>query len=562
MKKLHICEQCDLVFDKKSQLTEHNKVVHPPTDLYVHKCDACSKTFGKVSHLNAHKRTVHEKVRPYECETCHKRFGQKGTLKVHIRTVHEKVRPFSCEVCAKSFGTLQYRDTHVRVVHHKDRPHVCEVCTKGFGTISALSKHVRSVHHKDRPYPCDKCVKAFAKKIGLVRHLRKDHDEEDADIDKVTVPRTRTNPVRPDPLAPLNRTRPEEDRCPDDSTSPLPFFPDLEQHPIYTDGVQVAGGSPVQLPPMSPESGGEGLTGRAAPASAMEPSPKRRRTSVSVPHVTAALIERAKHNKRQAGGASMLSIAELDGSIVPVATSPTRRARRGEGSSATVKNEGESAMYADVKPAKKERMTLHRAHLEITLLEQEIDKQIELFAPVTKQKRNGKLVSTRLTQTTFSMRASGGWQSIRNLMARKRRIRGAILLANATTKVSVCGEEYTIAEAIEQKTVMAKEREIVAETRKKVEKERQSVNDFQEQNKWRIAKLVEAAHGARGKDDPLPKEEYDAVAEPYLRENDVGMFDPLRCECLVAELEKNVDAFLATVDECISAANLTGMIEL
>lgn len=86
-KKLHICEQCDMIFDKKSQLTEHNRVEHPPTDLYVHKCEACSKTFGKVSHLNAHKRTVHQKVRPHECETCGKCFGQKGTLKVHIRTV-------------------------------------------------------------------------------------------------------------------------------------------------------------------------------------------------------------------------------------------------------------------------------------------------------------------------------------------------------------------------------------------------------------------------------------------------------------------------------------------
>lgn len=460
----------------------------------------------------------------------------------------------------------------------RDRPHVCETCSKCFGTISALSKHVRSVHHKDRPYTCETCFKAFAKKIGLVRHLRKEHNVEDADISMVTVPRTRTNPVRSNPLSPLRRPRPEQPqqtRTPNDTTSPMPFFPDLEQHPIYTDGAALPGALPVRLPPMvSPATGSAVPNGRAAPVSAAAPSPKRRRTSVSAPRAAAALVERAKLNGGNAAranangvvanGANILNIAELDDSIAPTSTSPFR-ARVGTGltppferSREPVKND--DALFADVKPATAEQMTLDRAYLELKLLDQEIVNRTEQFAPVTKQKRNGKLVSTRLTQTTFNMRASAGWQSLRNLMARKRRIKSAMLVANATAKVTVCGEEYTMAEAVEMKGMMAKEKEIVAETRKKIEMEKQSIDDMHEQNNWRLAKLLEATYGA--KEDPLSAEDYEAVAGPYKKDNDVELFDPLNCEGLLKELEEKADAFLASVDACIAAANLTTIIQL
>lgn len=99
---------------------------------------------------------------------------------------------------------------------------------------------------------------------------------------------------------------------------------------------------------------------------------------------------------------------------------------------------------------KNETMTIHEALAELKILDSRItDKMNDTNFAFCNKHSNTKVNGQPIEDVIISMNAD--YQSITDLIARRRAIRNAVSLSNASTKVTIAGTEYTVAEAIEMK---------------------------------------------------------------------------------------------------------------
>jgi len=208
-----------------------------------------------------------------------------------------------------------------------------------------------------------------------------------------------------------------------------------------------------------------------------------------------------------------------------------------------------------------ESMTLAKALVELKLLDKRIAKRTDELNPVA-VKQNNKLLHTKLTQNEFERDAKACWQSLRDLIQRRRRIKCALVIANATTNVSVAGKTYTLAEAIERKQMMEVEKTIISSTREKLAMKKDILEDIERRNEDKLMRLLESMYGGAGKVRQLSAADQEAVSAPFKKNNDVALVDPLDCENMLRSLEDETDSFLAEVDVCMSIANATTHITL
>ena len=123
--KLYQCEVCEAQFKRNSHLTRHKKLKHSD-DPKSFNCtiDSCVQKFATKQHLDRHIKTIHfgEKIK---CEECDIIFNKKSLLAKHLSTVHNKSKPFLCNFqdCAQGFFREVDLLKHQKVTHeeHKDQ---------------------------------------------------------------------------------------------------------------------------------------------------------------------------------------------------------------------------------------------------------------------------------------------------------------------------------------------------------------------------------------------------------------------------------------------------------
>ena len=97
-----------------------------------------------------------------------------------------------------------------------------------------------------------------------------------------------------------------------------------------------------------------------------------------------------------------------------------------------------------------EKMTIHKALCELKTLDSRIQDAIRrsTFCFANKHS-NQKIHGIPIEDVKKECKAA--YQSISDLISRRNAIKCAVVLSNATTKVTIGGKEYTVAEAIEMK---------------------------------------------------------------------------------------------------------------
>ncbi len=206
-----------------------------------------------------------------------------------------------------------------------------------------------------------------------------------------------------------------------------------------------------------------------------------------------------------------------------------------------------------------EKLTLTKALAELKLLGKRIDSKMKRLHPVA-MKKGPMFQSYVKSQAEFERDTHAEWQSLFALMERRKKIKTALVVANATNVVDVDGERMTIADAIEKKSALDTERELVLQMRRKLVQMQDKVDAHNDSVAEKLSKLLEAAYAK--KDSQLAKDDYDRIAKPFNEANQAKLVDPLNLKKQLDAMEEAYERFLSEVDVCLSVANATTFIEL
>jgi KRAB domain-containing zinc finger protein len=162
----HKCETCNKRFLHLCHLNIHNRM-HSKKKRFA--CDQCQMSFSTKGNLSRHKRTTHSGEKPYQCDICKKTFGQSNDLTKHKRT-HTGEKPYQCDLCPKKFAQSNDLTKHKRI-HSGEKPYSCDLCQKKFSQLSNLTNHKR-LHSGEKPYECGSCHKKFSDPSNLISHKK------------------------------------------------------------------------------------------------------------------------------------------------------------------------------------------------------------------------------------------------------------------------------------------------------------------------------------------------------------------------------------------------------
>lgn len=205
-----------------------------------------------------------------------------------------------------------------------------------------------------------------------------------------------------------------------------------------------------------------------------------------------------------------------------------------------------------------EKMTIHRALSELKLIDAKIEKAIASINP-TGMHQKDKLINGQAKPEDFAKDAQSNYDSALDLMKRKTAIKSAIVQSNGVAVVTAGGQVMTVADAINAKAMLKFKKKLVDTLSGRHRSVLAGLNNNNSLVQQNCQKLLEAALGKdavkAGKDD------VESISKPYLSANEFHLFDPLKVEERIKELEKEIGDFEADVDAVLSESNAVTFIE-
>lgn len=203
------------------------------------------------------------------------------------------------------------------------------------------------------------------------------------------------------------------------------------------------------------------------------------------------------------------------------------------------------------------QISVTRGLAEVKSLNDRIEKATRsgVFTTVTV---GGKTTNGQDLQTATNLLRSN-LQTVKDLIARRTKVKTAIIRSNSVTEVTINDVVMTVAEAIERKGSIDKERQLQAVLQQQLNQVRSVVERNNVSMQGRIDTMIQAAVG---KERKATEEELEAISKPYTASNITAPLDPSGLESVIAELEAGITGFLFEVDFALSEANAKTQIEV
>lgn len=206
-------------------------------------------------------------------------------------------------------------------------------------------------------------------------------------------------------------------------------------------------------------------------------------------------------------------------------------------------------------------ITVTDALAELTLLEKRIES-----ARTTLDKNTlitvvgvGKVPIGFQSREEYTAQARAALQRVNDLIARRRTIKRAIVRSNASTLVTVAGEEMTVAEAIEMKNFIKYYELVLATIQSAYLKARKDYETSQERIKERLDKL---ALEVLGRTETINPDQYQSLADSFLAREGIELLDPVNLPREIERRQTFIEDFNSSVDRVLSISNARTMIEI
>lgn len=199
-------------------------------------------------------------------------------------------------------------------------------------------------------------------------------------------------------------------------------------------------------------------------------------------------------------------------------------------------------------------ISVTQALAELKLLRKRIDSCLS-DATFTAMKTKRSL----LDADRFATQARASYQSYMDLLTRYNRLKSAITISNATTRVTIAGKEYTVAEAVERKRSIEFDRDLLEVMKGQHLKVQQEYEAHTTTEQMRVERLISSE---LGKDSKTSVDTVKALSETFLAENKAEILDPLRLSDRISSLTKEIEDFETNADWILSEANGRTMITI
>lgn len=208
-----------------------------------------------------------------------------------------------------------------------------------------------------------------------------------------------------------------------------------------------------------------------------------------------------------------------------------------------------------------EKMTVHKALAELKIIDDRIISAINGGTYCVANKHsNEKIKGVSVDEYKGVMQ--GCYDKATALIMRRNAIKRAVVLSNATTKVSVDGEEYTRAEAIEMKNHGIEFDEALLEELKeqynKAQAEilKQNGGDLEKRAEQYVIGIYGSKEGKSNTDD------FEKTKKDFMTANAFELVDPIKILDKINNLEEKIAAFKAEIDAALSVSNAITEIEI
>lgn len=211
-----------------------------------------------------------------------------------------------------------------------------------------------------------------------------------------------------------------------------------------------------------------------------------------------------------------------------------------------------------------EKMTIHKALAELKVIDDRITKAINSGVFVTANKHSNEKISG-MTVKDFKDGMIAQYQKVKDLIARRDAMKRAVVLSNASTKITVGGKEYTVAEAIEMKNhgmefKNALKKELAYQN---AATQGELNRNSGEQLEKRAEQYVLSVIQAQPKDSKMSidSDAMKTLRKTYIENNTYDLIDPIGVCDVLEHLDNEINEFNTDVDAALSVSNALTVIE-
>ena len=199
-----------------------------------------------------------------------------------------------------------------------------------------------------------------------------------------------------------------------------------------------------------------------------------------------------------------------------------------------------------------EQMTVHEALSELKMLDRRIANKIEdtVFAVANKH-ANTKINGVTLEE--YKKQTLSEYQSINDMIRRRKAIRNALSISNAKTTIQVSGKTFTVAEAIEYKAGgLGLQRHLLNALQTAYEDAQRNMERANKQLDDQADRYIKDLFGAKEKANP---DDVKATRDAYIAAQTFDFVDPLHIKDEMEKLSAEIDTFEHEIDSKLSVSN-------
>jgi len=201
-----------------------------------------------------------------------------------------------------------------------------------------------------------------------------------------------------------------------------------------------------------------------------------------------------------------------------------------------------------------EKMTVHKALAELKVIGDRIISAIQSGVYCKANKHSNEKING-VSVDEFKKQIQGNWDKVSDLIRRRNAIKKAVVLSNATVKVKVGDEEFTVAEAIEMKNSGMEYKKILVNMLNK--QYTQAIQTTEKENGETLQQKAESyVIGLYGsKEGKTNIEEIEKTRKEFVTNNTFELIDPLKIREKIDVLEKEISEFESEIDAALSVSN-------